>query len=405
MLLLGLKEFFRRIYTNIFTALQLSVVFLILLSIVSSVQSRTELYMPVKDYLKGDGVYTMSSAISLDVNNIIINEDDLIKKHPEIDSVFTSYTPDVFYPDSDGKFISYNDEMLNMYSPKLKSGRWFKSSDNSENTIYGVTSAGSGLEVDDTVSVTNVTYDQKTDPTFTHPIEKRFKVKIIGVLDESTQVLGADTYITDRDDFRNLYGDYDESSMPLLLLSQSQLSKNGVGYTINGNKQIIKYKSGLSDQKISELNMAFNSVGFIPLRKFSSVSKLYVYEQIIKLLPLLVCIALLVIVSTVSISALNVKGGLKTYSIFYVCGSDRAQCLGVCLINSILTASLAAVVSIIFMNVGILSGLLGSTVIKASGLGILACAIAFILQVICSMVMPITLMSKGTLKDNLSANE
>lgn len=401
MLWLGLKEFFRRIYTNIFTALQLSAVFLILLAIVSSVQSRTEFYLPVKDHLEGEGVYTTS----ISDENGIINEDDLIKKYPEVDSVFTSYTPDVFYLDSDGKFISYNDEIINMYTPKLESGRWFKSSDNSANTLYGVISSGSGLEVDDTVSVTNVTYDQKTDPTFTHPIEKNLTVKIIGVLDEKAQVFGADTYITDSDDFRNLYGDYDESKMPLLLLSQSQLSKNGVKYTINGNKQIIKYKSGLSDEKIEELNKEFNSVSVMTLNKFSSASKLYVYEQIIKLLPLLICIVLLVIVSTVSISALNVKGGLKTYSIFYVCGSDRGQCLGVCLINSILTAGLAAVVSVILMNVGSISGLLGATVIKASSLGILACAIAFILHIICSMVMPITLMSKGTLKDNLSANE
>ncbi len=401
MLWLGLKEFFRRIYTNIFTALQLSAVFLILLAIVSSVQSRTEFYLPVKDHLEGEGVYTTS----ISDENGIINEDDLIKKYPEVDSVFTSYTPDVFYPDSDGKFISYNDEIINMYTPKLESGRWFKSSDNSANTLYGVISSGSGLEVDDTVSVTNVTYNQKTDPTFTHPIEKNLTVKIIGVLDEKAQVFGADTYITDSDDFRNLYGDYDESKMPLLLLSQSQLSKNGVKYSISGNKQIIKYKSGLSDEKIEALNKEFNSVSVMTLNKFSSASKLYVYEQIIKLLPLLICIVLLVIVSTVSISALNVKGGLKTYSIFYVCGSDRGQCLGVCLINSILTASLAVVVSVILMNVGSISGLLGATVIKASSLGILACAIAFILHIICSMVMPITLMSKGTLKDNLSANE
>lgn len=401
MLWLGLKEFFRRIYTNIFTALQLSAVFLILLAIVSSVQSRTEFYLPVKDHLEGEGVYTTS----ISDENGIINEDELIKKYPEVDSVLTSYTPDVFYPDSDGKFISYTDEIINMYTPKLESGRWFKSSDNSANTLYGVISSRSGLEVDDTVSVINVTYDQKTDPTFTHPIEKNLTVKIIGVLDEKAQVFGADTYITDSDDFRNLYGDYDESKMPLLLLSQSQLSKNGVKYSISGNKQIIKYKSGLSDEKIKALNKEFNSVSVMTLNKFSSASKLYVYEQIIKLLPLLICIVLLVIVSTVSISALNVKGGLKTYSIFYVCGSDRGQCLWVCLINSILTAGLAAVVSVILMNVGSVSGLLGATVIKASSLGILACAIAFILHIICSMVMPITLMSKGTLKDNLSANE
>lgn len=402
MLRLGIKEFFRRIYTNIFTALQLAVVFLILLAIVSSVQSRTELYMPVRDYLEGDGVYSMS----LSINSNIVNEDDMKKEYPEVESVLCAYTPNASftYGYNDGKAISYNDEIINMYAPKLESGRWFNNSDLSDDTLYGVANYGSGMEVNDTVDIYSVDYDQEKDPTFTHPIESTFSVKIIGVLDEKAQVYGADTYLTENDDYRNLYADYDES-LPLMILSQKQLSRNGVKYTINGNKQIIKYKSGLSDEQIKNANSKFNSIGYITLNEFSSASKLYVYEQIIKLLPLLICIALLVIVSTVSISALNVKGGLRTYSIFYVCGSNRVQCLGVCLINSILTAAMAVVISIIAMNVGSISGLLGGTVIKTSVTGIIACAIAFIIQIACSMIMPITLMSKGTLKDNLSTNE
>lgn len=52
-----------------------------------------------------------------------------------------------------------------------------------------------------------------------------------------------------------------------------------------------------------------------------------------------------------------------------------------------------------------LSGLLGGTVIKTSIIGIFACAAAFIIQIACSMIMPVSLMSKGTLNDNLSSNE
>lgn len=403
MLRLGIKEFFRRIYTNIFTALQLAVVFLILLSIVSSVQSRIKLYMPVKDYLEGDGVYS----IGLSINNNIVNENDMKKEYPEVESVLCSYTPNASFSSGydDGKFISYTDEIINMYAPELKTGKWFSQYDLSGDTVYGIANYGSGIALNDTIKITSVTYDQKSDPTFTHPIEKNCNVKIIGILDEKAQVFGADTYLTENDDYRNLYCNYDDSSKPLLLLSQSQLSRNGIEYTINQNKQIIRYKNGLSDEQIKNINKKFNSIGYITLDKFKSASKLYVYEQIIKLLPLLICIVLLVIVSTVSISALNVKGGLRTYSIFYVCGSNRAQCLGVCLVNSILTAAMAVVISIVVMNIGSLSGLLGGTVIKTSIIGIFACAAAFIIQIACSMIMPVSLMSKGTLNDNLSSNE
>lgn len=399
MLRLGIKEFFRRIYTNVFTALQLAVVFLILLAIVSSVKSRTELYLPIKNFIKGDGIYTTSMLIGSD----IINEKDLMEKYPEVDSVISSYTPDVSYMNGDGKIISYPDDLINRYAPKLESGRWFANSDLSENTLYGVASYGSGIKVNDTVVIDYVHYDE-SDTTFTHPIEETFNVKIIGVLSENAQVYGADTYTSEDDDFRNLYGDYDESK-PLLLLSQKQLIDKGVGYTINLNKQIIKYKEGLSDEQIENLNNELGTTIFITLDDFRSASELHVYEQIIKLMPILICIALLVIVSTVSISALNVKSGLRTYSIFYVCGSSRSQCLGVCLVNSILTAVMAIAFAVIAMNAGDIFGLLSKTVISTNIAGIFACGVSVILQIVCSMVMPVALMSRETLKDNLNTNE
>ena len=55
MIKLGLKEFQRRIFTNIFIALQLGAMFFLIIAIVSSVSSRTELYLPVKDKLEGKG--------------------------------------------------------------------------------------------------------------------------------------------------------------------------------------------------------------------------------------------------------------------------------------------------------------------------------------------------------------
>lgn len=216
MLSLGIKEFFRRIYTNIFTALQLSVVFILLISIISSVQSRTELYTPVKDYLDGNGIYTMTISAATD----IITEKDLKEKYPDVDCVLASYINDAAYQNGEGKIISYNDEIINMYTSKLDEGSWFESSKLSDDMLYGVANYSSGLKVNDTVEIENTRYDE-SDKTFTHPIEEKFEVKIIGVLSEHAQVFGADTYISEDDDFRNLYADYDEST-PLLLLSQKQ---------------------------------------------------------------------------------------------------------------------------------------------------------------------------------------
>lgn len=141
------------------------------------------------------------------------------------------------------------------------------------------------------------------------------------------------------------------------------------------------------------------------LDDFKTVSKLYVYEQIIKLVPILICIGLLVIVSTVSISALNVKHGLRTYSIYYICGSSRSKCLQICLINSILTIVLAFIFAATAMGAGKILGFLSKTIITISILGIAACTVVILIHIICSMIMPVTLMNKDSLKDNLSMNE
>lgn len=169
MLLLGLKEFIRRIYTNIFTALQLALVFIIILSIVSSVQSRTERYLPLKKHLDGAGNY---GAIMTSVSDIA-NEKQLFEEYPEIDSVFCAYTPDIYFENSDCeyKLISYTDEIINMYTPRMKSGRWFNASElNSSKAINGVVSSGSGFNIGDTVKIHHVSYSE-SDTTFTNPIE------------------------------------------------------------------------------------------------------------------------------------------------------------------------------------------------------------------------------------------
>ena len=58
---LGLKEFRRHIFTNLFIALQLAAVFFVVISIVSSIYSRTSLYTPVKGLLNMDGAYALKA--------------------------------------------------------------------------------------------------------------------------------------------------------------------------------------------------------------------------------------------------------------------------------------------------------------------------------------------------------
>ena len=414
MIKLGLKEFQRRIFTNIFIALQLGAMFFLIIAIVSSVSSRTELYLPIKDKLEGKGSYlSLSGSGSSD----IATADDLMAKYPEIKEVL-GITACAFLSDQSVKneVLGYSDELIDMYSPKLKDGRWLDCKDH--DVIYAVADESSGFEVGDKFTLETYYYAPE-DVKFENEIRLNIEFEVIGIADKDTKLFGLDRTFTEKDDFRNLYGSYEPDSkkndpyssgkVNRLYISQRQFERmtdNKLKAALTSTKYLVTFDDSISDEQYDKLCSQLAIYGSqIPLNEFSKRSKLYVYDQIVQLLPILICIALLMVVSTVSISTLNTKMSLRTYAIYYTLGCTWKGSIMISFVNAMLTTFAAVCVCVIAVSVMKIQGFLETTVFVFGRTELAFCLIAFALYMLCSLISPLVCINNTSPKENLRANE
>jgi hypothetical protein len=125
----------------------------------------------------------------------------------------------------------------------------------------------------------------------------------------------------------------------------------------------------------------------------------------IKLMPLLICIFVLVAVSSVSLSALRAKKNLKLYGIYYVCGSKWNNCILINLINNTITSVAGVLTALIAVNIIKIKGLLANTVFTFGGVQLLFVLAVILLNLLISMLMPIGIMRRNTPKEILTNNE
>lgn len=390
---LGIKEFNRRIFSNLFIALQLAAVLFIIISIVSGIRSRIEYYAPVEKYLKGDGVYANLFGLS--------TENEFMEQYPQIENILCAYRPGVEVVGFK-TLLSYNKNVAEMYTPQVKEGKWISEIDVNSQIIYAVVNEKSGLEIGDTVKGTYVYYEPD-DVSYTNPIEEIYTIQVVGILSDSTKFFGGDNLFETEDDFRNLYGTGENK---VLIMNQQQLDNLGIGYNISLQKMIIQFKDGLSDDEIATTSSSIRQNGAtVNLQDFRDVSYMYVYHQLIQLLPILICIILLVVVSTIAISALNTKMSLHTYAIYYILGCTWKGCLVINFVNSLLTSICSVFMCTIFMNILKVTGKLQKTVITMGSYQLKWCGIMIIAFVLISMLLPALFMRSTTPKEHLTSNE
>ena len=139
-------------------------------------------------------------------------------------------------------------------------------------------------------------------------------------------------------------------------------------------------------------------------RDIQTESQRFINSELIKLLPLLICIFTLVIVSSVSISALSVKSQLKSYGIYYLCGSPWNKCLIINLINNLLTEFFSCIIAVIL---AVLFRLFSSeSIIFSFGFYQIAiCSVILIFNLLLSFIIPIGLMKRNAPKDIIANYE
>ncbi|MBR1764390.1 MAG: hypothetical protein IJ746_03250 [Ruminococcus sp.] len=392
MLWLGIKEFRRRLLTNIFIAMQLAAVFFIVISIVSSVRSRTELYTPLRDILSRRGACGVSGTYRS------AEGESLEELVPEIDCMIGIGKLEIPYGSGDSaECYCYDDRSLSVYIPPLAEGSWLSPN---ARELEAVVNYESGFEVGDIITK-EYSYYREDDLTFTDPETAEVEFRVVGRLAKEAPVFGMNTRFGAEDDHRALYGPCTEQSV--LICSKSAAEELGVGAYPAG-RQIVLFKEGISEeQEAAALKELKALTGFaMPLSELRGRSERYVYEQLLHLAPILISIVILILVSTISVSALAAEMNMRQSAVYALLGCTLRGCGAIYLVSSLLTSLLAMGLCGGFVAALRLSGRLAETVIVFDAGALLWCGAVWGVFLLCCMAAPMLILGSTTIKEQLS---
>lgn len=382
---LALKELKSNILINLLCLVQITVIFVITVSMVSSVESRFEKYKPFEDILskKGMFIYADNLYVPIDGKQVVAaSEEDISRRMGLFKAKGAIFTTEVWTADDSYSVRGYSSDIIRRYTPEITEGRWI--SDNTDGTVEGVISENnSGINVGDVIRI---------DEAFGHG---SVNVKIVGRIPDGTRIVGFSSDESNRLSCDSLYEPYsfEVEEKPLLILNTDQLTATGIPFItqIRGSVLMIYSEDITEDEIKHNESILFKSgpiVRSCTLSEMNSNSIKSIYSDVMKLLPMIISIFILTAVSIISVSAVNAKTRIKVYAIYYICGMKWSYSVLIEIMKSafiiFISGILAAAVCIFAEKVNIMGGL----IISGGHWQLLSCFVIGVLFTIISAIYP-----------------
>ncbi len=362
---------------KVFEVIQLSAVLTMIILIVSAIISRYSLYTPFEQYLTQKGYMVFA-------DNSTLYYDEFAQDLDGCELAANEYSF-ILGNGQDIHGIVYSDEFAYAYKPMLSQGQWFDEA--------GLTYENCG-KIPIVISQCGYKPGDIISTDFADYI-------VIGVVENKTNIA---SYWTDKNECKSifdLYGVYDKDfdTRDIALMREADCyAKFGTHDLVWGTQFVFCD----SDEEYADADQALRDMQLThtPLSQVRKNSMQYIYEQMYTLFPIAVCIFILTIISTVSISAIYTKRQLRNYAIFYICGARWRTCALRSLKSSAITCGIAAAISAIVLIVGKLT-LLKETVISFGWWHFGVCAGVIILYLALSMIMPLAIIGSNEPKEVL----
>ncbi len=380
----------RFIIMKVFEVCQLSSVFVLIVMICSTILSRYALYAPFKDVLESKGymVYSYGSGL--------VTPEFMKKVIPNAKIYNTCIGG--FYIESDNKqidTITYCEELIDRYSPELSEGIWLSENKDSyadTGLMPVVVDAKCRYNIGEIVIIPDYekNWDENGQPTETGDI----KLKIIGRLKDNVPVVSYPDYVNAPVDYRNIYGvlhsEFEDNDF-MLMRTEDMHSFTGRYTPLIGNQFVICDE--MSDAEYEQVGRIISDelgCTYTPFNRLNFASLEYIYSQMNTLFPIALCIFILTVISSVSISAIHTKRQLHNYAIFYICGAKWRSCALLSLKASLMTCGASTVIMAVFLIVGRLT-FMKETIITFGVTAFLVCLGVTILYLALSMIMPLVI--------------
>lgn len=409
---MAMKSLKRTRFAHLLTVLQLAAALLVTAILVSATVLRFSKYAPFREYFNARGIFASYGLFAQYSDTGVDGKisTDPIENAEEL-SKYLSAPADVLAPYQIGaieniQHLAYGNDILSKWNPQLLEGRMLNEKADELEAI--VSWNEDEWQVGDTVTITMNRYDE----TFLKVLEsKEVTVHIVGMLNDGEQLPGQTGENTE--DFRLFWraqsAEHDDNTVMLFSMEQlERLAPLPLYPTLYGTL-LIRYKEQVTPEQVDAdiKNLSRHSLTanlFRSMEEISANSNAYLYTEMYKLLPVIAMLTFLLIISTISSTALSTRKRLHDYAVFALSGLPWNKCIRINFIQSLITGTDAGALAVI---AGIL---LQNTSLKELfyirfGLWEAGCCAALVLMyLIISMFMPFLMIHKNSVREILKAN-
>ena len=399
---LGVKEFIRNIGLNLLIILQLAATLALSIFLTSTIEYRLAHYLPFKEELSSKGFYVLYRGFDYD-HNPIDDKNKIISELEKVKEITATYTAPIIdkHSNSDDDIIynitAYDEKIFASFKPRLKSGKWLDKREGGDYLPAVISHNWSGIKTGDILALTG--YNDKGE-------EVDVNVKIIGTLRDGAKVFSKNSHDA-YDNYLDLYMNYNykQELRTTLFVAVDDMDKLDLSYIISG-KGFITFDDDITDEQArSNLGKVDEYCSAYPLDEVNARSISHITYQLYLLLPIIIGVLMLVIVSTLSISAINTSKQMRNYAIYYMCGSQWRSTSLISLVSYLVVAAFSFVLSWTVIVGLSLFGILDKTSLRLGIFQILVCLVIILIGLCTSVLTPYLMIRKTTPRQIISTND
>lgn len=325
-LALGFNIFYRNIILNLILIVQLTVAIGLINMTLGQVNARYLTLTYFEPFAAEKGVYFMPSIIDMLAGHV--QTDDTTEKHEilaelaDVKIISTVYSYNFVKDGALLRAVGYDSFTADRIRFALRKGTWFTGYAAEEGEVPVVVSSESkGLKLGQSIPVGFYRHASKEKPLI--------QIKVVGVLKPPPYLLRYNTggnVISCNDIFERHNESFHEG--PVLLFENSALAEQGrPEFAREDVYNIVFFSESISEADYQKNIAILSNHGFVQtLDQMHSLGRKEIDDSIKSMLPYIIGILSIAIVGIVSLNILNTFLHIKTFAIYYLCGSRWKNC-------------------------------------------------------------------------------
>lgn len=401
----------KKLLFSIFMIIEIAALLVITNVTVANFNSKNMLIEPYQEILnKGASIY------QLNLTGVLYTSEDFTTFYSDMKSfkeadVILEYEMPVDIAVSSTTVYALDDDVFRKYHMPLKSGSYTSELKSSDGYTLAYISPDLGYNVGDII---------ETD-------YGSFKVQ--GILFDITYLPYYSGYDINDKDIRMMYEKVDysvpvqyvevfgemiaQNTHSAIIVAQGGLTSEILSCYALSEAIFLAYNNDISAEakdyndsiieKYEEMNS--NSIYCLENEELINNTNEYLNETYVKMLPIIICVAVVVIIGLIGSIAINTRNQIRNYSIYFLCGSRWNDCIKIAFANIGIHMIVAAIISVsvlYLMNVLNFNYLIGQSYRFNN---ILISAGLLIFMILLSMVLPMFIIKNTSPVETIKENE